>query len=429
MDRTSASKAKTLLEASRACLFVALYFAVGCASSEKHINHEIPHLYSASDSQFVQTMSSMLGPGFVKGNRFKTLLNGDEIFPAMLSAIEGARQNVNFETFIYWSGVTGKKFASALGERARSGVNVHVLLDCLGSGKMDPDSITTMELAGVEVTRFHCLHWYNLHRLNNRTHRKLLIVDGRIGFTGGVGIADPWTGNAQDPEHWRDSHYRVEGPVVTQMQAVFMDNWIKATGKVLHGVEYFPVVPPVADGAAQMFSSSPSGGGESMKLMYLLAITAAERSIYLSSAYFVPDEMAREALVGAVRRGVKVQIITAGEHIDSETVRRASRARWGDLLEAGVEIFEYQPTMYHCKMMVVDERFVSVGSTNFDPRSFSLNDEANLNIIDPEFAHQQIEVFRRDLSQSRQISLAQWRERPFVEKLVDHAASLLGPQL
>jgi cardiolipin synthase len=406
-----------------------LCLAAGCITSEKQIKQEIPHLYSVEDPQFVQTMGSMLGPGLVKGNRFNALINGDEIFPAMLSAIEGAQQTVTFETYIYWSGEIGKKFAEALGERARAEVKVHVLLDWLGSNKMDPDSIDAMKEAGVQVTRYHPLRWYNLHRFNNRTHRKLLVVDGRIGFTGGVGIADQWTGNAQDPEHWRDSHYRVEGPVVTQMQAVFMDNWIKAIGKVLHGVEYFPLVPPVGDSAAQMFSSSPSGGAESMKHMYLLAITAAERSIYLSSSYFVPDEMTREALVEAAKRGVKVQIITPGEHIDTETVRRASRARWGDLLEAGAEIFEYQPTMYHCKIMIVDEQFVSVGSTNFDPRSFGLNDEANLNIVSAEFARQQVEVFRRDLSQSQQISFAQWRERPFFENVIEHAASLLGQQL
>ena len=429
MDRTPVRRTRTSLSARCACLFALVCLAAGCITSEKQIKHEIPRLYSVDDPQFAQTMGSMLGPSIVKGNRFKALLNGDEIFPAMLSAIEDARKTITFETYIYWSGEIGKKFAEALSERARAGVKVHVLLDWLGSNKMDPDSIAAMEEAGVQVTRYHPLRWYNVHRFNNRTHRKLLIVDGRIGFTGGVGIADLWTGNAQDPDHWRDSHYRVEGPVVTQMQAVFMDNWIKATGKVLHGVEYFPVVPPVADGAAQVFSSSPSGGAESMKLMYLLAITAAQRSIYLSSAYFVPDEMTREALMDAAKRGVKVQIITPGEHIDTETVRRASRARWGDLLEAGVEVFEYQPTMYHCKIMIVDERFASVGSTNFDPRSFDLNDEANLNIVDAEFARQQVEVFRRDLSQSRQISFAQWLERPFAEKLIEHAASLLGQQL
>ncbi len=269
----------------------------------------------------------------------------------------------------------------------------------------------------------------SLQRLNNRTHRKLLIVDGRVGFTGGVGIADEWTGDGQDPKHWRDSHYRVEGPVVTQMQSVFMDNWIKATGKVLHGREYFPLVPPVGDGLAQMFSSSPTGGAESMKLMYLLAITAAQRSIYLASAYFVPDELTRSALVAAAKRGVKVQIITPGKYIDTLTVRNASRARWGELLEAGVEIHEYQPTMYHCKMMVVDERFVSVGSTNFDSRSFAINDEANLNIVDQKFAREQIETFRADLAKSRRITLQEWQDRPVWDKVKEKAASLLGRQL
>jgi cardiolipin synthase len=213
------------------------------------------------------------------------------------------------------------------------------------------------------------------------------------------------------------------------MQAVFMDNWVKTTGKVLHGENYFPAVPPAGDGAAQVFSSSPAGGSESMKLMYLLAITAAKRSINLSSAYFVPDTLSRDALVDAMKRGVKVRIITPGGHTDQETVRRASRARWGEMLEAGAEMYEYLPTMYHCKIMIVDEHFVSVGSTNFDPRSFELNDEANLNIFDSQFARAQIAVFDEDVAQSRRITLAQWNDRPFTEKLWEHAASLLGPLL
>jgi cardiolipin synthase len=254
-------------------------------------------------------------------------------------------------------------------------------------------------------------------------------VDGSIGFTGGVGIAGLWTGQAQDPEHWRDSHYSVEGPAAAEMQAVFMDNWVKTTGKVLHGESYFPAVPPAGNGAAQVFSSSPTGGSESMKLMYMLAITAAKRSINLSSAYFVPDSLSRDALVEAIKRGVKVRIITPGGHTDQETVRRASRARWGELLEAGAEMYEYLPTMYHCKVMIVDEHFVTVGSTNFDPRSFELNDEANLNIFDSGFARQQIAVFERDVALSRRLTNAQWKGRPLSEKLWEHAASLLGPLL
>ncbi len=415
---------------SKVVLTLALtILAAGCATSEKHVKHEIVRLYSVHDPQFVKTMGVLLGPPVIGGNRFEALADGDEIFPAMLKAIRGAQTTVDFETYIYWSGDIGRQFAEALTERAQAGVTVNVMLDWLGSDKLDNKIVDDMKKAGINVVKYHPLTWYKLHRLNNRTHRKLLIVDGRIGFTGGVGIADVWAGHAQDPDHWRDSHYRAEGPVVGQMQAVFMDNWIKVTGKVLHGPEYFPVVPPVGDSYAQMFSSSPAGGSESMELMYLLAITAAAKTIYLSSAYFVPDDLTRDALIDAVKRGVKVQIVTPGKYIDNETVRRASRARWSDMLEAGVEIYEYQPTMYHCKMMVVDDLFVSVGSTNFDPRSFGLNDEANLNIYDRDFALKQIKVFQDDLTLSHRFTVEQWRKRPFSEKLLEHAASLLGPQL
>jgi cardiolipin synthase len=244
-----------------------------------------------------------------------------------------------------------------------------------------------------------------------------------------VGIANEWTGHAQDPEHWRDTHFKVDGPVVAQMQAVFADNWVKATGVVLHGGDYFPAIAPAGDGAAQMFASSPSGGSESMELMYLLIIDAAARTIDLSAAYFVPDEISRDAIVAALKRGVRVRIITPGPHTDTETGRRASRAQWGDLLAAGAEIYEYQPTMYHCKVLVVDELLVSVGSTNFDDRSFRLNDEASLNIYDEKFARQQMQIFERDLAQSKPITLEAWRSRPFAEKIWEYAAALLGSQL
>jgi cardiolipin synthase len=323
----------------------------------------------------------------------------------------------------------GRKFADALAERARAGVKVHVLLDWVGSNKMDPAQLDEMAQAGIEVRRFHQLRWYNLGRMNNRTHRKVLVVDGQVGFTGGVGIADQWTGDAQDADHWRDTHFRAEGPVVAQMQAVFLDNWMKATGAVLHGPDYFPALKAAGTSAAQMFSSSRSGGSESMQLMYLLAITAAQRTIHLSTAYFVPDDLTLRTLVDAVKRGVKVQIITPGGHTDAGSVRRASRARWGALLEAGAEIYEYQPTMYHCKVMIVDALLVSVGSTNFDNRSFQLNDEANLNIYDADFAARQIDIFEEDRARSRRISLREWQQRPRTDKLREQAASLLGSQM
>ena len=286
-----------------------------------------------------------------------------------------------------------------------------------------------MERAGVDIVRYHPLHWYNLERVNNRTHRKLLVVDGRIGFTGGVGIADEWTGNAQDPQHWRDTHFRVEGPVVAQMQAAFMDNWLKTHARVLHSDDYFPHIDDAGQSQAQLFMSSPNEGSESVRLMYLLSITAAERSVRLATAYFVPDELAIDTMVQARQRGVTVQIIVPGPHIDTEIVRRGSRSRWGRLLQAGVEIYEYQPTMYHTKVMVVDDLWVSVGSTNFDNRSFRLNDEANLNIYDRELAAHQVRCFDEDRSRSQRITYEQWKNRPLREKLSEHAAGLLRLQM
>jgi cardiolipin synthase A/B len=423
---------KTLLVAIViACVITALivFVVVNAQSSEKKIQQTIERLYSTEDPQFVHAMGVLLGPPVLGGNRYQVLVNGDRIFPAMLASIRGAKETIDFETYIYWSGTIGKEFADALTERARAGVQVHVLLDWVGSQKMDAALVDEMKSAGIQIQKYHPPHWSHLGRLNNRTHRKLLVVDGRVGFTGGVGIADKWNGDGQDPDHWRDTHFRVEGPVVAQMQAVFMDNWIKTTGAVLHGVDYFPPLAPLAGGAAQVFSSSPSGGSASMELMYLMAITAAQRTIRLSSSYFVPNELAVKTMVEALKRGVKLQLITPGEYTDTETVRAASRARWGDLLAAGAEIYEYQPTMYHCKVMIVDEFMVSTGSTNFDDRSFRLNDEANLNVYDREFALEQVRIFDADLRRSRRIELAEWQSRPLREKLLEHLASLLGPQI
>jgi cardiolipin synthase len=403
--------------------------ALMLTTGEKKIEQTMARHYDAEDAQFGRAMGVLLGPTNIEGNRFEVLLNGDEIFPSMLAAIRGAQKTITFESYIYWSGSIGREFAEALAERARAGVKVHLLLDWLGSSKLDAAQVDLMESGGVLVRKFHEPAWYHLARMNNRTHRKVLVVDGTVGFTGGVGIADAWTGRAQDPDHWRDTHFRAEGPVVAQMQAVFMDNWIKVTGEVLHGAEYFPPLEKRGESRAQMFSSSPEGGSESMQLMYLLAITAAAKTIHLSSAYFVPDDLSLKALVAAAKRGVRIQIITPGEHMDAETVRKASRARWGELLQAGVEIFEYQPTMYHCKVMVVDGLWLSVGSTNFDSRSFSLNDEANLNITDTAFAARQIEIFQQDLARSKAVTLDEWRQRPLAEKIIEHSAALLRLQL
>ncbi|RZJ11704.1 MAG: cardiolipin synthase B [Rubrivivax sp.] len=399
------------------------------AAPEKKIDQKLPKLYETDDAEFRRSLSALLGPPLVEGNQVETLVNGDAIFPAMLESIRSAQKTVNFETYIYWSGSIGREFVDALTERARAGVKVNVLLDWVGSMKMDTKMLDEMTAAGVACERFHEPRWKHWGRLNNRTHRKLLVVDGRIGFTGGVGIADQWRGNARNPNEWRDTHYRVTGPVVAQMQSVFLDNWVRATGEVLHGEAFFPALQPVGPYVAQMFSSSPTGGSESMHLMYLLAITASRKSIDLANSYFVPDDLTIRTLIDAARRGVKVRILTPSGHIDSETVRKASRSTWGPMLEAGIEFAEFQPTMFHVKGLVVDGVFSSVGSTNFDNRSFRLNDEANLNVMNAEFGRQQQAVFEADWAKGKRITLQQWRDRPWTERLWELLARTLRTQL
>lgn len=428
MVRTPKSKVFWVVLGVLGAAFITLLL-LNLSSGKVQVGRKIERLYSVSDPEFARSMGTLLGPAILEGNRVETLLNGDQIFPSMLAAIRAARRTITFETFIYWSGEVGKEFAAALSERAQSGVRVHVLLDWVGAAKIEEEQLAEMERAGVEVEKYRPLHWYNLSRMNHRTHRKLLVVDGAIGFTGGVGIADIWQGQAEDPEHWRDTHYRLEGPAVAQMQAAFLDNWLELRPEVLHGDDYFPPLQPAGDCFAQMFKSSFGEGTESTRLMYLLSIASAERSILLSNSYFVPDQDAIEAFVAAKGRGVRVEIIVPGEHIDSGITRRASRALWGKLLEAGVEIYEYEPTMFHVKVLVVDGLWSSVGSTNFDNRSFSLNDEANLNVLDAEFAAEQERIFEEDKRLARRVTFEEWRARPRSEKFREWLSGLLRSQL
>ena len=265
--------------------------------------------------------------------------------------------------------------------------------------------------------------------MNNRTHRKVLVVDGRIGFIGGVGIADQWTGHAQDSDHWRDSHFRVEGPVIAQMQATFLDNWIKTTGRVLHGPDYFPNLTALGTKAMHLFSSSPAGGSASMRLMYLTAVTASVVSIDIESAYFVPDDLMTRELVRACERGVRLRIIVPGKHIDSKMVGVESKRTWGALLNAGATIFQYEPTMLHCKMLIFDGAVVSVGSTNFDIRSFELNDEASLNIYDHDVAAEMTAVFEADLSKAKQYSIADWNSRSIWTRVQETVLRIVRSQL
>jgi len=409
--------------------FLVVMIALNFARPEKKLTWRIEHRYAVTDTQFRREMGVMLGPSISGGNRVTALQNGVEIFPAMLDAIRSAQTSITFETYIYWSGEIGQTFSEALSERARAGIPVNVTVDWVGSARMDRTLLEEMQEAGVDVRRYRPLRWYNFRRLNYRTHRKLLVVDGRIGFTGGVGIADLWQGNAEDPDHWRETHFRVEGPVVAQFQAAFNDNWIKSTGELLNGTTYFPALTSAGALDAHLFIASPAGGSESMHLMYLLAIAAAKQSIDLAASYFVPDELAIQAFEAARKRGVRVRVLLPGPWIDTEAVRLASKGTWGRLLQAGVEIYVYQPTMLHTKMLIIDRELVSVGSTNFDPRSFRLNDEANLNVYDTAFATQMTGVFEGDLKSGMPYTYDMWKRRPLGEKLAEKLLRPIRSQL
>jgi cardiolipin synthase A/B len=414
----------------RHILVLACLIVCSCSGNPTDHPYRIESKYAASDPQFQRTMGVLLGPAIVPGNSIETLLNGDQIFPAMLKEIESAQKTITFETYVYWTSVVGDAFAFALAERAKAGVKVHVILDTVGAGEIDGEYIEKMKRAGVEVIMYHPLRWYDVTsaaKLENRTHRKLLVIDGKVGFTGGVGIADEWMGRGQDKDHWRDTHYRVTGPVVAQIQAAFTDNWMEATGRVLHGDDYFPQLAEGGATAAQMFRSSPDGGSESMQLMFLLSVAAAQKNVRIASAYFVPDDLTISELIAARNRGVSVQIIVPGKNIDYKFVRQASRTLWGRLLEAGVEMYEFEPTMFHCKQLIVDDLWVSIGSSNIDNRSFRMNDEANLNVLDKQFATEQIAIFEDDLKRSKRITLQQWRDRPFKEKFIEGFFGIFAP--
>jgi len=393
------------------------------------MRYHMRHQFGVRDVAFLQTMHALTGAPLSEGNRVTVLKNGVQIFPAMLSAIRSAKRTINLEFYIYWDGAIGRQFAEALAERARAGVHVKVILDAVGSAAMSQSLIDFMARNGIDLEWYHPIRWYTLSRANHRTHRKLLIVDGEIGFSGGVGIADTWLGDADSKDHWRETVARVEGPVVTQMQFAFMDNWVKSRGELLTGLDYFPELPRRGGHLTQVIKSSPSEGSSTAKLLYIISIVSATRSIYINSAYFVPDRDTTRALEGAVRRGVDVRVIVPGEYADVPIARQASRLQYEFLLRRGIRIFEYQPTMMHAKTMVVDAMWTSIGSSNFDDRSFRLNDEVNVNVYDEGIAAQMQQIFFDDIAQSVEITPRKWLRRPMFDRLKESMAGVLKWQL
>jgi len=393
------------------------------------MRYHMKHQFSPREVAFLQTMHALTGAPLSAENRVEILRNGVQIFPSMLAAIRAARKTINLEFYIYWDGQIGRQFAEALAERARAGVAVKVILDAVGSSQMSQSLIDFMERNGIDLEWYHPIRWYTLSRVNHRTHRKLLVVDGEVGFSGGVGIADEWIGDADAKDHWRDTVARVEGPVVSQMQFAFMDNWVKSRGELLTGLDYFPQLAPRGTHVTQVIKSSPSEGSSTVKLMYIVSIVSAVRSIYISNAYFVPDRDTIRALEGAVRRGVDVRVIVPGEHVDVPIARHASRLHYDLLLRRGIRIFEYQPTMMHAKTAVFDGIWTTIGSSNFDDRSFRLNDEVNVNVYDEGIAAQMEKMFLDDLARSEEIKLSKWFRRSWLDRLKEKVAGRLKPQL
>ena len=383
----------------------------------------------AAGDELLDCLAAHLDAAVLEGNRIELLENGVEIFPAMLEAIEQAEESVNFLTYVYWTGDIAKRVAGALTRAARRGVRVRVLLDAYGAQKMNRRLVQFMEEAGVSVAWFHPLRWYRLRQVNNRTHRKVLVVDGRVGFTGGVGIAEEWEGDARDPSEWRDDHFRIDGPVVRHLQGAFAEDWREATGEVLLGRSNFRPIRPVGPARVMPLVTSPGGRPSPVSFLYWLALQVASERVDISTPYFLPDDDLIESMGPAVERGVRVRLLVPSGHNDAAALRLASLARYRALLDAGVELYEYERTMLHTKTVSIDGRWSIIGSANFDKRSFELNNEVLLVVDDGSFARCLDESFEGDLAQSRRIALDDVRERPLPQRTASRLALLLRPYL
>ncbi|MEO5722694.1 MAG: phospholipase D-like domain-containing protein [Chthoniobacterales bacterium] len=414
-----------LLTAAAVGGLATLFIARNFFPNEKKLRHRIHARYAAGDETFARTMGHLLGPPLVEGNKVTVLENGNEIFPAMLAAIRSAKCTITFENFLWKEGEISDQFAQALDERARAGVAVHFLQDALGCDNIRGDALNLLRASPVELELFRFL---NL-QMNFRTHRKILVVDGKVGFIGGVGICDDWRGDGCTHGLWRDTHYKVEGPAVAQIQQAFMDNWIQTRARLLHGDDYFPKLERAGDHTCQVFQSSAGEGSDSARLMLLVSLAAARHHIRIANAYFIPDALTMRTLLEARERGVEIQIITPSEDTDAQLVRAVGKATWRPLLEAGVRFYEYQPARFHCKYLLIDDCWASVGSANLDNRSMSLNEEANLNMLDHSWVREHIRIFEDDKQHSREITLADWHERPFVEKWKGCLGSVLASQM
>lgn len=379
-------------------------------------------------AEFSRLVTAMTGAPVHQGNQVEVMRNGATL-EAMVDAISSATRTIDFSSYIYWPGPTAERFTEALIDRARSGVEVNVILDAYGSAKLDGDHMKRLQRGGVHLAVFRPLRWWSLHKLNNRMHRRILVVDGTLAFVGGVGIADVWTGDAQDGEHWRETHLRIEGPAVVDLVGAFLENWAEATGDLL-SASHFAEIPAV-DGevALQVTRSTPTGGATAATELFYAAIAGAQRRLWLTTAYFAPDRAFEDVLCDAARRGVDVRILVNGLEVDKEVARQAGRRSYGDLLKAGARLFEYDRTMLHAKVLLVDDDWANVGSGNFDSRSLDLDLEVNVAMSDADLVVELEKHFLEDVEVSREIDLESWSSRPWRARAVEYATEVVRQSL
>jgi cardiolipin synthase len=404
--------------------WLALVILCGCTVAPRV--DRLPEI-QLGEPAFFPTIEAYTDAPIVGGNRVQLLFNGDQTFPAMLREIRGAKSTITFAQYLYENGAIAYEIAEAFSERCRAGVQVHILIDSQGSGKIPDDIPARMRDAGCHLEFFRRIEApqvfvpWKLLRYNYRNHRRVLVIDGRVGFTGGYGISDTWTGNGRREGHWRETNVRVEGPVVKYLQAGFTESWFEATGTLLGGEDYFPRLEPVGAVHAQMVKSSPLSGSFQNYMLLLLSISSAKKSILITNSYFIPDDTMIDALVDAASRGVRVVVLVPGK-IDHQITYRASRANYGRLLLEGVHIFEYMAALMHAKTMVVDGVWGTVGSTNFDNRSFALNEELNLTFYDSGLAGQLEKAFEEDLKYAKEITHEAWSSRGMGERIYEFVA-------
>ena len=386
---------------------------------------KIESAYSADDPKYPAYVAALVGASATGGNSYQVLTNGDQIFPSMIAAVNGARRRISFETYIYEKGRAGEQFTAALEAAGKRGVQINLVVDAIGSS-IPKDWRARLTAAGARIGEFGRPNWYSIEELNYRTHRKILVIDGLIGFTGGAGIADHWLGNADSKEHWRDTMVRIEGPVARLMEAAFNENLIETAGPLVPTVDPPAFIPPSPQDAAMVLRSSPTGGSSDLKRLYLLSIAAARRTLDIQSPYFVTDESSDWSLEQAAQRGVRIRILVEGDLTDAKPVKYASRYAYERLMSQGIEIYEYQPTMMHAKAMIVDGTWSTFGSANFDNRSLELNDEMNVAVSDPPLAARLLQDFEQDLKRAKKLDLDTWRRRSLLEKAREHFWSYFG---